>query len=674
MNRIYDIIIPIYNASEYVKECLRTILLNTDQKHRIIAIDDCSTDPDIESILNSFSQKNYIHLKNERNLGFIKTVNMGMMLSRNDVVLVNSDTLLPRRWLETIDECLWSSEKISICTPLSNNATIFSVPYFNQPNDLPEGWTVDEFAHLIHKTSQRFYPDVPTGVGFCMAIKREVIDKVGLIDERFGMGYSDECDYAMRANQEGYRIVCCDNGFVFHHGEKSFSINSTLLRKQNHAKLLEKWPQYDFIIHDFCNNNPLRGIQEKIISRMNSNGKKRILQVIHSYEVAAGTELHTKQVIDHNKDLFDFTVAYPSTRVREYLDLEDQPGNPRVIRLRKPQHHLHVLDNGVDIRNQHIEEKFGQLLQGDYDIVHFQHLAGWGSLMLPLLAKQYGSKVILTIHDYFLLCPEYNLLLPDNRMCGQTHCQPQNLTCLNCMSAKMGTDPQNYMTERAKLVPQIIEAADTIIVPSQFVANKINEAFGETEKVKVVPHGVDVGCKVCRNRNLNKLKIGFLGNFCMQKGADIFLTLANLFSYEDEYSFCIIGNINPTYEKAIDILNVQRKGKYTLQTLPGMLHDIDVLVILSLWDETFCLTLTEAQGLGIPVIATKVGAIQDRVIHEETGYLVDHKDVGQIAQLIRQIRVDDSLERIKENLMRQKVYNIKENCMEYRRIYSEVSK
>jgi glycosyltransferase involved in cell wall biosynthesis len=105
-----------------------------------------------------------------------------------------------------------------------------------------------------------------------------------------------------------------------------------------------------------------------------------------------------------------------------------------------------------------------------------------------------------------------------------------------------------------------------------------------------------------------------------------------------------------------------------------MLLDVDVLVILSLWDETFCLTLTEAQALGMPVIATKVGAIQDRVVHGVTGYLVDHRDVGQMADLIRKIRVDGSLDQIKENLMKLKTYTIKENCMEYRRIYSEVSR
>jgi len=673
MSRLYDIIIPIYNASEYVKECLRTVLLNTDDRHHVIAIDDCSPDPQIQSILKSFSAKNYTHLKNENNVGFIKTVNMGMMLSRNDVVLVNSDTVIPQGWLETLDECLSSDDKIGIATPLSNNATIFSVPCFNQPNDLPEGWTVDEFAKLIYNASQRFYPDVPTGVGFCMGIKRKVIDDIGLIDERFGMGYSDECDYAMRAKEAGYRVVCCDNGFVFHHGEKSFSINSTLLRKQNHAKLVEKWPGYEFINHDFCNNNPLRGIQEKIISKTKPNGKKRILEVIHSWDVAAGTELHTKQVIDNNKDVFDFTVAVPSTKVREYLDLEDQQGNPRVIRLRKPQQQLTILGNGIELRNQHIEEKFDQLLQGDYDIVHFQHLIGWGSLNLPLQAKRAGAKVILTIHDYFWMCPEYNLLLPDNQMCGMSNCQASSPKCVNCLQAKTQVpDIKPYINARTKLVQEVMDAADAIIVPSEFVAGMVHRAF--KKKAVVVPHGVDINCKISRTRNVNKLKVGFLGNFCTQKGADIFLTLANMFSYNEEYSFCTIGAVDPKYDKAIDMLNIQRKGKYTLQSLPGMLIDVDVLVILSLWDETFCLTLTEAQALGMPVIATKVGAIQDRVIHEKTGYLVDHRDVGQMAELIRRIRADGSLEQIKENLMKQKTYSIKENCMEYRRIYSEVSK
>ena len=105
-----DVIIPVYNAYDAVNECIKTVINNTDLKeNRLILIDDKSTDERIIPLLNNFKKdnkdKDIVILVNEKNLGFVGTVNKGMKYSDNDVLLLNSDTEVPKNWLKNMKKC-----------------------------------------------------------------------------------------------------------------------------------------------------------------------------------------------------------------------------------------------------------------------------------------------------------------------------------------------------------------------------------------------------------------------------------------------------------------------------------------------------------------------------------------------------------------------------------------
>src|SRR5699024_10554590 len=132
-------------------------------------------------------------LENEENIGFSATVNRGIALSdENDVILLNSDVLVTPEWVEKLIKCAYSDAGIATVTPLSNNASICSVPVSNQNNPLPDNMTLEEYAVEIERTSLKSYPSIPMAVGFCMYIKRSVIKEVGLFDSAaFGLGYGE---------------------------------------------------------------------------------------------------------------------------------------------------------------------------------------------------------------------------------------------------------------------------------------------------------------------------------------------------------------------------------------------------------------------------------------------------------------------------------------------------
>ena len=270
MNPI-DVIIPIYNAFEDVVTCIDSVRRNLASNCRLVLIDDCSSDERIAGFfakLEAESDPRIVLLKNSSNLGFVGTVNRGMSLSSNDVVLLNSDTIVTVRWLEKLNRCAVSDPTIGTITPFSNNAEICSFPLFCQNNSL-DGVNIEVVNRAMEKAAAPVYPDIPTAVGFCMYIRRTLLDKIGIFDaETFGLGYGEENDFCMRARHAGYRNVLCDDTFVAHIGNRSFDAKTETLKARNMLRLLEKHPDYQNIVQCFIAADPIAPIRAAASARL----------------------------------------------------------------------------------------------------------------------------------------------------------------------------------------------------------------------------------------------------------------------------------------------------------------------------------------------------------------------------------------------------------------------
>ena len=238
-----SIIIPVYNAYNYLEACVGSVLCKTRfEGAQLILIDDKSTDERVLPLLRKIKKENGATvelIENEKNLGFVGTVNKGLSLSKNDVVILNSDTEVSEGWMDRLVECAYSDADIATVTPLSSNAGLASVPVFNRDNGLPKGYNLDDMSRVVNDCSMRIFPEIPSGHGFCLYIKREVLDKVGYFDEKtFGKGYGEENDFCFRCFKYGYRHVLCDTAYVQHKGAQSFGEKGSHLNE-----LEEKYPK-----------------------------------------------------------------------------------------------------------------------------------------------------------------------------------------------------------------------------------------------------------------------------------------------------------------------------------------------------------------------------------------------------------------------------------------------
>jgi GT2 family glycosyltransferase len=243
------IVVPVYGAPALVERCLDSVLAQTTGRARLIVIDDASPDAAIAPLLARYAARaNVCVLRNERNRGFTATANLGIsQAGRADVVLLNADTEVGPNWLVGLRRAAASAADVATVTAVSDNAGAFSVPELERENAMPGGWTFEDTARALWQGAGHAYPELPTGNGFCMYIRRAVIDAIGVLDEAaFPQGYGEENDFCQRASTRGMRHLIAGNVYVHHARSASFGHERRAqLGVAGMQVLRERWPNYE---------------------------------------------------------------------------------------------------------------------------------------------------------------------------------------------------------------------------------------------------------------------------------------------------------------------------------------------------------------------------------------------------------------------------------------------
>jgi GT2 family glycosyltransferase len=268
------VVIPVYNAPEELERCLASVYSTAPDGTEVVVIDDASPDPSTQTVLNRWREimpASWKFHANQKNRGFVATANLGMRLTQNDIVLLNSDTEPTPGWLRGLQKCLSSDPLIATATPWTNNGEIASIPRFCQVNPVPPD--ASAVARVIARSGSPLYPELPTAVGFCMAIARSAIDSIGLFDEDlFGKGYGEENDFSMRAVQAGMRNVLCDDVYIVHLGGRSFGPTGLKPDESSMQRLLSRHPDYLLQVQEFITVDPLAPRRTSILDALDRAG------------------------------------------------------------------------------------------------------------------------------------------------------------------------------------------------------------------------------------------------------------------------------------------------------------------------------------------------------------------------------------------------------------------
>jgi GT2 family glycosyltransferase/glycosyltransferase involved in cell wall biosynthesis len=629
--RRFNIIIPIYKGVAITRACIQSVLETRDPiRDSVVLINDCSPDPEMARMLGSLAAEAGVYLlDNASNLGFVGSVNRGLAFSRiGHAVLLNSDTRVFQGAWDEMERLLLAEPDIGTITALSNNATIFTYPHLTLVAEGPiEDLSWAELAEAALEINAGNVVDVPTGHGFCMTIRRCVLDSVGYLDPRFGRGYCEENDFCMRAADRGWRNVAACAVFVEHRESVSFQGDRAALIRSNMSQLSTLYPDYIPTVMRFERDDPLR------VARWPLDGfrLKRAAAVGGRYALIIQNSLGggTKTAIQDIETAYGYdgreriTLTFRKDGMRELIVRD-----PRIYAVFTPEDDdalFSILeDANVDLVLVH------QLLGSTHGFV--QRLGRWGST----------RQMKFYMHDFYAFCPRVTMLDALNRFCraaGVDKCA----RCVDMAGSHEASQLDNLRpAEHRALFDIFLQQCKDVIAPSNDTARWANRIFSELV-ISAIPHP-QLGMKRRASvRDGDPNQIVLLGAIGPHKGSRRLLELARQARLEyPALRFHVVGHTDIDKELRAEG-NVTITGPYRPEELESLVYYTRARVALFLheWPETFSYTLTEAWLLGLWPIVPSLGAPAERVTDKKDGSIVDILDISDLIATIRLVGTTD---------------------------------
>lgn len=432
----------------------------------------------------------------------------------------------------------------------------------------------------------------------------------------------------------------------------------------------------------------------------------RILQTVHGFlpNQRAGTEIYTNDLCKELAKRNEVHVLYPVYRGRKYdLNSFDREGI-RIYELTVPLGFLEKINYATNFRstyeNKETEQKFAKLLNiVKPDIIHFQHLI-YLSASLIRIGKDRKIPTVLTLHDYWFICPRIHLLKMDYSLCKGPDENCQN--CFQCWNiqkvdtlygylSKCGfpqrlsksllgficqaANPIEEFIRRSDYMKSLLRRVDRIIAPSRFLMNMFVQSGVPREKIIHSPKGYNLSAfKNFKKKDGHKLSFGFLGATAKHKGFDILIEAFNEINTND-VELRIYGN---HHLDSKDIEKMQFKMRNRNIRFMGAYEDvrepyseIDVLVFPSICYENRPLALTESIITETPIIASNIGSIPELVKDGENGLLFE---VGNSKDLYKKMIAVIESPDLLENLRRKsdQIKSIKNQAEDIEEIYQGI--
>ena len=233
---VTSIVICTHNQLDYTRQCVESILARTDVPYELIFVDNHSTDATVEYLRTIEGAKVIL---NRENRGFAPACNQGIEIATGQqILLLNNDTIVTTGWLELLLEALYDQPNTGMVGPVSNNVS--------GPQQIESSYrdlaSLDGFAWA--RRDKRRLVEADRLVGFCLLMRRELVDRIGVMDERFEIGCFEDDDYCKRAIQAGFKIYFACHAFVHHFGSVTFKasgIDFEALMEKNQQRFEAKW-------------------------------------------------------------------------------------------------------------------------------------------------------------------------------------------------------------------------------------------------------------------------------------------------------------------------------------------------------------------------------------------------------------------------------------------------
>lgn len=642
---VIDILIPILDGLCHPCTLLNSITKNTSGPYRLLIGIDNSTDAAMNNYLAEFEEQ-YPELEitivaNTRRMGYGKTVNRLAKLTENHFVIINTGMEVPPNWVERLMYPILTDNSVASTTPFTNVGSICSFPNFLEDNPLFGNMDVATIDSNFQKVDyDKNVTQLPTAAGFCMGVNRNVYKKIGLFRQVFGLVYGETTDWCMRAAKAGYRHVIVPNLFVNYKQGGSFSIQEKDQIQHENSKLVNLLqPDYYQQIDEFIRNDPLAHLRNALLTMLlSSTGHSKL---VFDHAVGGGANEYTR-------------LSLVGTGLTLIISPDNQMQNFRIMLVvegRKTE--AYRLQDYDDICEVIDTLKLNDVVVNE--LVSFPEVLKLTEFPVNLKKIMQDLRFTFVIHDYYSICPSFNLLDHTGKFCGI----PEDLAyCKNCLRLNpLAEDgylllkrdrPDAPMAEWREKFFELLNICSKITCFSNSSRELLLKAYPELgTTIEVTPHEVGWIRKANILKTSDRLNIAVIGYLTMIKGAGRIVELAHYFEEKQiNANIHIFGPVIEPYNAEFDsIPNVSKHYSYIKSDLPDLMEkfEIDMVFIASICPETFSYTTQEAIEMDIPVAVFDLGAPAERVKAYRYGLILENDSPEYIYHTMRKYL--DSLEK-----------------------------
>lgn len=616
-----SILMQLDKVDDTAVKSIESVIKHTSLDYELILV---AGEDIIDDLSSRYESKENIKII-ENDGSIIDKLNAGINNSLNDVVLLDSDSVVTPKWLQKLIIKAYSQEMIATVSPITND----DLSDVNLTSD------VNNTSMIIEQNAMDKTIITPLFNTKCVYIKKEAIYAAGFIETGYANKNFALKDYSLRLLKKGWHHVISPSVYVMVNRENTSSDNDV----ESDNKLIQsRYYEYNQSIKDFTQSIEFNQVKTRLKYALENKNvaKKRILYMLHD---GMGGTLHTNvELMKNVNPLMDTYLLVTSTDKIELYRYNTQSTNSasadsefknklQLLRTWK----LNGKYTLLNLSNEKVKQVyFNVLVYLHIDIIHIRHMI-LGTFDMPRIAKKLEIPVILSFHDFYYVCPSHNLV-DDNRHFCRGECPPLNENSAlggQCnIIGDLNIPPARTVVHKWRDdVREMFKNISAFVTTSFSAANIYTIFYPELKEkdFRIIEHGRDLKTPDSIE-NINpispdeKIRIVFPGHIGYVKGYELMKQIKQ-FDTDDRLEYHYMGSIGGHTDLEDIGVNhgIYKRSEFTQTVQKIKPHFIG---IFSICPETYCHTLTEGWASGIPILGVNLGAVGERIKRKGGGYRI----------------------------------------------------
>lgn len=450
-----DVVVPLVSDLETVRRCLESLAANPQQTpNSVICVSTSETGDEVRSYIEGLAAAGQASFIAGDGVGYTDAANLGLMLNPDrDAVLLDDTVEVSGLWLDRLRRVAGSAADVATASPFSGNGIYCAYPRLDRLNPVPAVESVASLDRLFKETAAGATLEIPMAPGLCTYIRRGALERVGYLDSlHFGHGYGAVPDFSLRAMLKGYRHLLAG---VYVASSRSWHGGGDRERQRQDARQMRlRHPGLGKMIREACDADPALGWRRRVdLARIAGSDRRRLLMVTHA--LGGQVERQVRLTARLLEPQLEVLTLYPGlagvVMVRwERAGEEFRAGFP--LPAETPQLEAFLQDMGIAR-------------------VHYHHLAGLPE-SVARLPDALGVPYDFTVHDYYTICPRFDLVRLDGAYCGE----PDAPACNGCRAEAPVASYEDIRDWRQRHA-DFLGAAARVFVPSRDALAKLGGYF-----------------------------------------------------------------------------------------------------------------------------------------------------------------------------------------------------